>query len=971
MNTKRTPSGWGRARLFALTLSAFAAHAALAQQTSNLTTSGGASEKALELEKFVVTGSYIPYSADAPAVPVTVVGLDAIQATGETDLLEVVRKAVPQFVGNANLGAQNSNIGSGTTNGGARLALRNVNTLVLVNGRRAAFAPVSATGGYDFVDVNAIPVAAVESIEVLKDGASALYGSDAVSGVVNIILKKNYSGAELGGRYRFADTLLGTWEERGAHLVAGAGTDTTKLTLAFEWTRTDPIFQNEMDYSKLQTGKTSAYPGVLTTFDFLGSTNPGVYWLVEGKTPPTQSGKTFDQLVAEGYYRKQQPGQSFNAEFNISPYVTLAFGNERRAFTAAISHKLNNQIEAFGDLLYAETNSYMQIAAQPIFGMPVTAANVLDLGIGIGFTAPEHPTNSSSEYAYVRNRFVTHPRRYINDTNSLRGLLGLRGNIGANYQWEVAANLNRVNQWYRNENVINRVNFVRALDRGLIDMFARSQSESALEEGQVFGTAYSRNTSTLNGFDARVVGQLPDLLPAGPLGFAIGAETRRELLRAEPDAGSYTINDLSDPLNGNPALWDGATPTDPFSVVRTVDSYYTEIRLPIMGDAQDVTGFKRLELDAAVRKDAYNDADAPVVPKFSLRWMPVNDEFVVRATYSKSFTAPSLFSLFGPTTIGASNDLDGFEFLNGQDASNIDQASARTLSGVAAVNQGFASQLLGPETAKIYNLGLVWSPRNIRGLTTELTYFKIDQAGIAGVESHIDILQSVEDEGSSSEFANRVRIGGFQGAAVTHAGQLGEIYEQFGSMNSIYITNYAENLVFARQEGLDLTVAYDYNHESWGHFNFRLTGMWFNKFSVEEDEFVGTTNGRSALNGGTIPKWTGNLSVDYTHGSWRGGLTVYHIPSVIDTTASETQTDPTRDRNVESHTRTDLFVGYEFRNRRSLFKVFDGLTVRVGATNLFDREPPQAATSWTDSNADTATYGTHGRVVYVDARIRF
>jgi iron complex outermembrane receptor protein len=970
MNTTRTPHGRGRAQLFALALSVFAASAAFAQQAARTNSDKADDDKTVQLDKLVITGSYIPYSVDAPAVPVTVVGLDAIQATGETDLLEVVRKAVPQFVGNANLGGSNSNIGSGTTNGGSRLALRNVNTLVLVNGRRAAFAPVSATGGYDFVDVNAIPVAAVESIEVLKDGASALYGSDAVSGVVNIILKKNYSGAELGGRYRFSDTLLGTWEERGAHLVAGISNERTALTLAFEWTKTDPIFQNEKAYSFLQTGKTSAYPGVLTTFDFLGSASPGVYLLADGKTPPMQSGMTFDQLVALGIYRKQQPGESFNSEFNISKYVTLAFGNERRSFTAAVSHKLNDQIEAFGDLLYARTNSFMQIAAQPIFGMPVTAADVLDLGIGIGFTAPEHPTNPSTEYAYVRNRLVTNPRRYINDTDSVRGLLGLRGKVGENYQWEVAANLNNVSQWYRNENVINRVNFVRALDQGLINMFAREQNAAALAQGQVFGTAYSKNTSTLNGFDARVVGSIPDLLPAGALGFAVGAETRRETLRAEPDAGSYTINDLSDPLNGNPALWDGATPTDPFDVKRTVDSYYGEIRVPLFGDAQAIPGFKKLELDAAVRKDAYSDADAPVVPKFSLRWMPVNDEFVVRATYSKSFTAASLFTLFGPTTIGASNDLDGFEFLNGQDASNIDQASARTLSGVAAVDQGFASQLLGPETAKIYNFGFVWSPRNLRGFSTELTYFRIDQAGIAGVESHIDILQSVEDEGTASEFANRVRIGSFQGAPVTKAGQLGDIYAQFGSMNSIYITNYAENLVSAKQAGLDLTLKYDYNFESIGRLNFGLTAVWFDKFSVEDDQFVGTTNGRSSLNGGTIPRWTGTFNVDYTKGPWRGGLTVHHVPSVIDTTASATQTDPTRDQHVESYTRTDVFAGYEFRGRKIL-GVFEGVTLRVGASNVFNREPPQAATSWTDSNADTATYGTHGRVFYVDARLKF
>ncbi|MBI2496537.1 MAG: TonB-dependent receptor plug domain-containing protein [Opitutae bacterium] len=707
--------------LLGVGLSLFAATAAFAQTAP----AADQKDETMKLEKYVVTGSYIPFSADAPAVPVTVVSFDEIQKTGEGDLLEVLRKAVPQFVGNGNMGSQNSSIAGGSTNGGSRISLRNVQTLVLINGRRAAFAPVSATGGFDFVDVNSIPPSAVESIEVLKDGASALYGSDAVSGVVNIILKKNYAGAEVGARYRFADTRLGTWEQRTGHFITGVSNGKTSVTLSFDWSRSDPLFQNEKDFSFNQTGKTSAYPGVLTTFAFLGSSNAGVYRLVEGKTPPVQSGMTFAQLVAAGIYEKQG-SVNFNSQFNISQYVTLALGSERRSFTTALSHQLTDKIEVFGDLLYSDTSSFLQLAAQPVFGMPVTAQNVIDVGVGV--TEPDHPSNPTGlEYAYVRNRFVTNPRKYYNDTQSLRGLLGMRGDVGENYHWEVAANLNRVSQMYRNVNVINRANLVSAIDSGIINMFARTQAAGAFEQGQIFGTAYSRNTSTLNSFDAKVVGEIPNVIPAGPIGFAVGVETRRETLRAEPDAGSYTINDLSNPLNGSPAAWDGATTTDPFSVDRWVDSYFAEVRVPVFSGSRNVKGFSALDLDLAVRQDKYSDADAPAVPKATLRWMPFNDEFVVRVAYSESFSAPSLFSLFGPSPIGFSEDLSSLVFLNGLDASNIDQSAARTLTSATAVAQGFAPQLLGPDTAKNYNFGVIWSPRKLRGFSAELTYFKIKQ----------------------------------------------------------------------------------------------------------------------------------------------------------------------------------------------------------------------------------------------------
>jgi len=142
------------------------------------------------LDKFVVTGSLIPIAAGSPAIPITVISAAEIEKSGvSTDLLEVLKKNQPNFYGAGNIGAENGNVSSGSTNGGSAVALRNRSTLVLINGRRAAISPVLASGGASFVDVRIIPIAAAERVEVLSDGASATYGSDAVSGVVNIILK--------------------------------------------------------------------------------------------------------------------------------------------------------------------------------------------------------------------------------------------------------------------------------------------------------------------------------------------------------------------------------------------------------------------------------------------------------------------------------------------------------------------------------------------------------------------------------------------------------------------------------------------------------------------------------------------------------------------------------------------------------------------------------------------------------------
>ncbi len=215
-----------------------------------------------KLETFVVTGSYIPVAGSATAIPVTTIDSEAIQNTGiSTNLLEVLRKTAPQFTGNGNLGNSNADINSGATGGGSAVAFRNTQTLVLINGRRAAYSPILASGGNQFVDLNLIPLAAIDRVELLQDGASAIYGTDAVAGVVNVILKTNYQGAEAGFRYAFSDN-DGHYAERKAWFGGGSSTEKTSLTGAAEGTKTDPLFQYEREFSAESFG-TPTFAGVV------------------------------------------------------------------------------------------------------------------------------------------------------------------------------------------------------------------------------------------------------------------------------------------------------------------------------------------------------------------------------------------------------------------------------------------------------------------------------------------------------------------------------------------------------------------------------------------------------------------------------------------------------------------------------------------------------------------------------------
>src|ERR1700730_5544189 len=180
------------------------------------------------LETITVTGSLLPSTPDQVAVPVIALDAKQLEQNGvSTNALEILRKAIPSFAGGSNPGTSNANNDNQRTAGGSQLQLRNLPTLILVNGRRVANSGVGGINGKNFVDVNQIPAAAIDHIEVLTDGASSIYGSDAIGGVVNFILKSNYQGVNAGGRYAFAH---GDYKERSAYITGGTDLGPLSIT---------------------------------------------------------------------------------------------------------------------------------------------------------------------------------------------------------------------------------------------------------------------------------------------------------------------------------------------------------------------------------------------------------------------------------------------------------------------------------------------------------------------------------------------------------------------------------------------------------------------------------------------------------------------------------------------------------------------------------------------------------------------
>ncbi|MEA3106219.1 MAG: iron complex outerrane recepter protein, partial [Gammaproteobacteria bacterium] len=326
------------------------------------------------LEVITVTGSLLPTTPDQVAV--SVISLDAKQLEQNgvsTNALEILRKAVPSFAGRSNAGTSNANNDNQRTAGGSQLQLRNLPTLILINGRRVANSGVGGINGKNFVDVNQIPAAAIDHIEVLTDGASSIYGSDAIGGVVNFILKSGYDGFKAGGRYGGA---AGDYSERSAYATGGTNVGGINFTATGSYSKTSPLYQDTRAFTSPLYNKTSSIPGVVAA----GGANPGAILAPGVNTPsalnPTGTGATatsVNQLIANGTYVPTTPGAVAQG-FDVSKYQTLLLGQELQSFVLTADSKLfGTSIDAFGDLMLSRSKSFTQWLPVPAPNLTVPA----------------------------------------------------------------------------------------------------------------------------------------------------------------------------------------------------------------------------------------------------------------------------------------------------------------------------------------------------------------------------------------------------------------------------------------------------------------------------------------------------------------------------------------------------------------------------------------------------------------------
>ena len=631
----------------------------------NETRSRNKTQEALsEFDAITVTGSRLAGAAAEGPIPVHVYTHADIERSGQT--------TVSNFLATLSEVSVSTPEGAAVFAGQTTVRLRGLpmgTTLVLINGRRVENGGGTAFyGGY--FDLNIIPAGTVERIEIVPEGSSAVYGSDALAGVVNIVLKQNFEGLQADVHYggatgtseAAADFAWGRRWEHGAFSVVGSYYGKGELSAAEREITAAGAFGLPTDYCN---------PGNVYSID--GSNLPGLN-APFANIRPGVNGKPsfadFDTSTSNACTHRQAGSSS-----DLIP-------RERLGSVFAYGHyELAPQVELFTELMYSRSTLDMAI------GDPVLVKTILPAS---------NAYNPFGEDVLVNYRFWTPVLRksYDGSTDYARALVGARGSFSDAWEWEIAAWQTRdIDHYEQRAALVDPANLARALaspdPATALNLFSSGAPASDAVLESIYSSEFTRTTGQsqiVNGF----VRGSPLDLPAGSVSMVFGGEYARNRLEWN-DNSQATLN---------------------FSLGRRVGSLFGEARLPILASGGEGAARDLLAFNTALRYDKYSDFGSKVTPQYSLELRPAEGLFL-RALYAKAFKAPGLVELYLPKVSYANGCCVADPLHGGQSTGFI-----QILGG---------NPQLKPETGQSKSIDVVWSPEAAQGLQISLSYWNIEQ----------------------------------------------------------------------------------------------------------------------------------------------------------------------------------------------------------------------------------------------------
>ncbi|MBI2380551.1 MAG: TonB-dependent receptor [Gammaproteobacteria bacterium] len=609
-----------------------------------------------DVERLEVIGSHIKRADIEGSSPVLSINRDEIDRKGYQNLGQILEK-LPS-TGNGTFSTQGNNQDS-SANGAAGVSLRGLGadaTLVLINGRRMAISSFAQNITTNFVDINSIPVAAIERIEVLKDGASATYGSDAVAGVVNVVLRKDFTGTEINVGY--GNTTDTDASEQTMSALWGFADDKNNATLILDYFKNAALLNKDRDFAD------SADQRDRGGDDYRSSTGfPGAFRLqtgVDAQGNPVYGPEQFDPACPQASRRGTRCAYDYAPSNNLLPAA------ERLGMTFLGTHRFDNGVEAFTEVAIQHNNSEARGAPAP--GTPPD-------NMVVPASSPANPYGVNVRLN--RYRVVdAGPRRFDIATENSRVLAGLRGTFGDGWDWEGAFYRMHSKSDQSGDKGWVRVDKLKeALADGRVNPFGGAHiAPDVLEDITTSVTRIGESRST--NADFKLSGQLAEL-PAGPLMMGVGAEYQSEDVSDRPDRQFADFQILG-------------TEAVSASADRTRKSGFVELIVPML------EGF---EVQLAGRYDNYNDFGSTFNPKVALRWT-VNDAVTLRGSWGEGFRAPSLAQIgLGPSEESPALP-DPYRCAQTNDPGDCDAFERSVLFR--------GNKDLDPETSESWNAGMVW-----------------------------------------------------------------------------------------------------------------------------------------------------------------------------------------------------------------------------------------------------------------------
>lgn len=913
-----------------------------------------ASDGAADTE-IIVTGSRIrrdPLNQDSPVVTLD---QSALAQTGLSAVADVLQR-LPSAAGGLNTKVNNSgNIGNPPDGGGvgagsAEIDLRYLGakrTLVLVDGLRFVNG-ASASGIPSTVDLNTLPTSMIERIEVLQSGQSPLYGSDALSGVVNVITKSSQKGLQASAQF-------GTFRQGDGHTQDynasyGIRGDRTSIVFGASYVKQDAVRTRDRAISQFPNpGQTSCTDpvGGCSSAPLLGRYDVNGQSLtlrapVIGRTPvydPTLVGGDFTTFTSA-------------ARFNFAPFNYFLTPSERYGGFLNVKQELSSNVNLRVRALYSHRTSQNQAAFLPLFiGPDAGNGNLLDT-ITIDASNPFNPFGTLSagnpgdppaNYSTVRRRLVEAGQRtYTQNVNTMSITAGLDGSfmVGAHkWYWDASAvfGFNDAKQSFTGN--VNAANLARALGPVSrctggcvpVNIFGGAGSITAAQLAYITYTERNRSAQELQDYTANLSGDLFDL-PAGPVGFAVGYEHRYQFGSFDPDP--ITAAGLSSDIPALPARGSYHS-----------NEVYGELRIPIL---KETPFFYALSFDGAIRHADYTRSGASTTYTLSGSWKPVRD-LLFRGSYAEGFRAPAIGELFGaasradaPIDDPCTNVAGSPFFLNtGSVRANCIANGVPANGSYREPNGGQLGVLTGgnqnlrPETSRTWLFGGVYSPAWARQgflgqLSVEVNYYdiRVDNA-IAPVDAQLTL--------------NRCAFAGdpLSCASITRTpnGLISRINAQLQNIGSI------------STRGIDVTANVRTRPSGLGSFGLSFNGNFLMKYSetfpaaigFTTTDYLGTTRGFPDQ---SYPRFKGNGTLDWAMGAFTAAFTGRYIDAVREADG----------RKLRSTFYGDIQLGYAFLAKR--------MTLTVGVNNVFDQDPP-ACFSCTGPNYDPTTYDVPGQFGYV------